>query len=507
MAQTKSNSNSNSSTASSSLPVLAQPVNIVNSTEYSHLNIRVTKPAIAHKKSKRIPVAPASLTNTTTTPKLASTQRTTKKKQNPKPLTQTRHKKKHMTHLISRIEDFSAIQTQQDEDSGTSSSTNTSSMPSPIPYMSPLHHESKNSSKKAASVSDSDYKTQSSNVTDNEVHSLTKTSSDEGPNVNHLTACEQMLGLEEKFIELMQKGVQQFSRPLRHCMMISAAQHHDIFQNIEKLLAISEYQLNQLISQDDSTLMDMFHTIGKLYENKMRMSGEAFDIYLSGIQRSFALLDALSTTNFAKFVAEAREDMDLRTFLLLPLYYVSEIHASLTNIRNGTAPDSDDYVCLNSLIAGLDLYVDKASAILKDQSKNPLRMTSSDLDETEFEFARVLYASESIQYRQSSHKWKHIQVALLSDKILLLSRRTDVAEFLREADTVEQRKGHFKSISLRSILNINFSLTNQFEFQVNYAKEDTPACMHSLKLRVNSLEEKLAWNEVFSKCLNERSMI
>jgi hypothetical protein len=88
-------------------------------------------------------------------------------------------------------------------------------------------------------------------------------------NSERMDACEQLLNLEEKFIEKMQKGVQQYSRPLRHCMMINTSQHHLLFQNIDKILAISEYQLNQLISQDDSTLISMFSSIGKLYENKV----------------------------------------------------------------------------------------------------------------------------------------------------------------------------------------------------------------------------------------------
>lgn len=84
-----------------------------------------------------------------------------------------------------------------------------------------------------------------------------------------MDACESLLQLEENFIQNMQKGVQQYSRPLRHCMMINSNQHHILFQNIEKILAISEYQLNQLVSQDDSIIIDMFSSIGKLYENKV----------------------------------------------------------------------------------------------------------------------------------------------------------------------------------------------------------------------------------------------
>ena len=43
----------------------------------------------------------------------------------------------------------------------------------------------------------------------------------------------------------MSLGVQLFSRPLRHCI-ISHTEHKQLFQNIEKLVTISEYHLSQM---------------------------------------------------------------------------------------------------------------------------------------------------------------------------------------------------------------------------------------------------------------------
>jgi len=488
------------------------PPNIVNSTEYSDLNLKPTKASMF-----AAPCAP---------PTTFSSQQQT-------PRHQHLSTKKHKNKCESNIED-------DDDD-------NENEMPSPIPFMSPLkkkktiftnedsgdeNNNNNNSNKrtlqKKSSISDSDYKTQSSD--DHDVHSLCNDHGEKQREEHeeifdsdaHLSACEQMLNLEERFIELMQKGVQQYSRPLRHCMMISSMQHHDMFQNIEKILAISEYQLNQLISQDDSTLLDMFGTIGKLYENKMRMSCEAFDIYLNGIRKSFQLLVSLadessSATNFAKFLSESQEDidMDLRTFLLLPLYYVGDIYESLKVLQEKTQPDTNDYVCLGNLLSSLEVYVKKAAVILDEynngQSKNPLRLAllKKDLDVAPVEENCVenddrIYATSLIHYRQSSHKWKKLQIVLLSDKILLVSRHTNAKEVINVSSSyLNTSKVQFKSICLKNILDINFSLANECEFQINYLKSNDVTCIHSVRLRTSSLEEKLNWNTIFSKSLSQ----
>ena len=407
---------------------------------------------------------------------------------------------------------------------------------------------------KKSSITDSDYKTQSS-ATDNDAASvisscLPKIVSKENKNLYlddvdlaieqdnyvdsdaHLSACEHLLNLEEKFIELMQKGVQQYSRPLRHCMMISSLQHHLLFQNIEKILAISEYQLNQLISQDDSTLLDMFNTIGKLYENKMRMSCEAFDIYLNGIDNSFGLLFDLinmncsanpSIPNFSKFLYDSQEDidMDLKTFLLLPLYYVGDIYVSLKSIREKTSANNSDFMCLTNLLNGLESYVKKSTHILNKynngQLKNPLRTVSSSSisDEDYFNCNKnnsvcssskkksVLYTTQ-IQYRQSSHKWKRIKVVLLNDKLVLVSRRANIKKLLNSSmmnSTDNTKSATFKTINLASIVNINFNLSKELEFQVNYFKTNNKNLLHTVKLKVESLDEKLKWNKLFNRCL------
>ncbi len=59
------------------------------------------------------------------------------------------------------------------------------------------------------------------------------------------SAIEHLMDCEGAFIHNMSLGMQLFSRPLRHCV-ISHAEHMQLFQNVEKLVSISEYHLSQL---------------------------------------------------------------------------------------------------------------------------------------------------------------------------------------------------------------------------------------------------------------------
>ena len=303
-----------------------------------------------------------------------------------------------------------------------------------------------------------------------------------------MNACECLLNLEEKFIDLMQKGVQQYSRPLRHCMMITSAEHHALFQNIEKILAISEYQLNQLISHDDSALFDMFNTIGKLYENKLRMSCEAFDIYLNGVQHSFDLLGKFERTGrhtqFANFVLESNDDinMDLNTFLLLPLYYVTSVFNSLQTIKSNTSSKNIDHTCLTSLLAGLEVHVKKSASILsRFNTTNPFGLLDMDaskaqlnLDEDEIE---KVYTGE-LKVKVGT-VWRTMKASLCRDRILFGA----------------QEGLPMNQILLKNIIQFDFNVASKLEFQASYYGADRRD-KYRLRLRADTLHEKLKW-----KCL------
>lgn len=388
---------------------------------------------------------------------------------------------------------------------------------------------------KKSSITDSDYKTQSS-ATDNDVATVYSSLSNlcrkqiSNQLINefdvdneHINFCEKLLNLEEKFIELMQKGVQQYSRPLRHCLMISPIQHHTLFQNIEKILAISEYQLNQLISQDDSTLINMFFTVGKLYDNKLRMSCEAFDLYLNGIDKSFQLLTCLmnsnqeansnmSIPNFSKFLFDSQDDieMDLKTFLLLPLYYVRDIYLFLKKIKSMTPKATEDEIFLNNLLSNLEVYVTKSSKILNDYNngieKNPLSNVNffesfSKRDDQILGNEIKLVHSSNIQLRQSSRKWKKCKLLLLSDRIVIISRHINPKEYVENLNISTCLKQiTFKTIYFNSVDDYEFS-KNKLEFRLNYYNNDFTNKLSTIKMKLDTNENRLRWKQLFQNYL------
>jgi len=364
------------------------------------------------------------------------------------------------------------------------------------------HHGYYYLNRKRSSITDSDYKTQSSTTaTDNDAdsptnqqqhqHLMMKQQDEKYIDLEgHMSECEQLFRLEEEFISLMQSGVQQYSRPLRHLMMISQLEHHLLFQNIEKILVLSEYQLNQLISHDESALIEMFNTIGKLYENKIRMSSEAFDIYLNGIENSFNLLISLIKNNsgnkkFNKFLYDSKTEMDLKTFLLLPLYYVSNIYSSLKKIRSKITTTNCDYIPLTNLINSLETHVNKSNLILNKYDNNNNENNSNK--------KLLLNLKNNNLIHSGTLKYKHklINLNLYKDRLHLTG--TDLNQ----------------TIHLNTIIKCNFNLANKLEFQFSFLNNNNnnnhdnlmpvAAAATTIRLRAHCLTDKQEWNKFLAE--------
>ena len=62
---------------------------------------------------------------------------------------------------------------------------------------------------------------------------------------NQQTAIQELIHLEQDFIKQMEFGLQRYSKPLRH-KFVSPTEHSTLFQNMEKLISISEYHVHKL---------------------------------------------------------------------------------------------------------------------------------------------------------------------------------------------------------------------------------------------------------------------
>jgi hypothetical protein len=146
----------------------------------------------------------------------------------------------------------------------------------------------------------------------------------------------------------------------------------------------------------------------------MRMSCEAFDIYLDGIDTAFQLLNNLMRMpNFANFIQvsfhtvpgfvqililsisskqDSMEDinMDLKSFLLLPLTYVQNVWQCLNVIKSRTNKTSCDYMPISTVIQSLDVYVQKSklnfnkySIVINDDKSSALSGANADKNHVE----------------------------------------------------------------------------------------------------------------------------
>lgn len=111
------------------------------------------------------------------------------------------------------------------------------------------------------------------NETANNVSALS-TASSFSPHSKRQHIVSRLLQTEEQFASRVRKGVACFVRPLR-LRILTASQHGILFQNLEKLAAISEYQVRQmretnLGSFDLHRCEDKFvDSVGEVYRTKV----------------------------------------------------------------------------------------------------------------------------------------------------------------------------------------------------------------------------------------------
>ncbi|KAK3594506.1 hypothetical protein CHS0354_007144 [Potamilus streckersoni] len=126
-------------------------------------------------------------------------------------------------------------------------------------------------------------------------------------------AANRLLIIDMDFVQLMYHGLQQYSRPLRHCIL-SQTQYGTLFRNIEKLVTISEYQIRQLqdamllTSCDDTDTSgysenDMsLSLIGMIYMSKLHLLSQAYTHYAQGTtDANIVLFSLLRSVEFQKF--------------------------------------------------------------------------------------------------------------------------------------------------------------------------------------------------------------
>jgi hypothetical protein len=131
-----------------------------------------------------------------------------------------------------------------------------------------------------------------------------------------------LIEIEKEFITQLELGVQLYSRPLKH-YLISSTEHGKLFQNIEKILAISRYQLNRLQSLSDRTIISH---IGQIFHEKVQLICEAFSRYISGYSDAcLQLKQLLKCASFQRFIHGNQSNFSIEQFLQIPLHHMENL--------------------------------------------------------------------------------------------------------------------------------------------------------------------------------------
>lgn len=226
-----------------------------------------------------------------------------------------------------------------------------------------------------------------------------------------------------------------------------------------------------------------------------------------------SLLSGLNNKNILKFIQESQQEaIDLRTFLLLPLYYVTALYNCLCQIRRYTGKDSDDYACLDALISNLALYVRKSALVTQKHARRlpnpldqPISAGSQSIAGPQMRL-NLLYSSQ-VDYKQmrlvsgkTTSEWRRVRLLFFEDRLVLVSARADMEQFLDEYDLTSSSCSSIPSrtILFGNVKSVKFdvSSTASGEFYVRYGKNNSQRSS-VIRVRCLSREEKAAWHELF----------
>ncbi|KAK2150619.1 hypothetical protein LSH36_398g00006 [Paralvinella palmiformis] len=163
------------------------------------------------------------------------------------------------------------------------------------------------------------------------------------------TVILRLVSAEREFAELMQHGIQQYSRPLRHGLL-TPEQHIMVFQNIEKLVALSEYNIHQFeesysaVSVRNPLLTDnlIAEEIADIYSTRVRLLCNTYKSYLDGLPAaSEALRNLYNKRNIRKFLhSQCLSNFTIENFLEQPKQHLMKLTENFRDIVKLLKPQS-----------------------------------------------------------------------------------------------------------------------------------------------------------------------
>jgi len=232
-----------------------------------------------------------------------------------------------------------------------------------------------------------------------------------------------LIEIEKEFINQLELGVQYYSRPLKH-YLISSIEHGKLFQNIEKILAISRYQLNRLQSLSHRTII--YH-IGQIFHEKVQLICEAFTRYISGYSNAcLQLKQLIKCASFQRFIHENNTKFSIEQFLQIPLNHIENL-ANQLDILCCTCENGNDANYLLHVLKELRqclLYHESSTTISQHYCttmtlNSASGITSSLINHLEDE--QIIDLQNRLQYAKNIQVWKRKKIFLMDFVLFLFS--------------------------------------------------------------------------------------
>ena len=115
-------------------------------------------------------------------------------------------------------------------------------------------------------------------------------------------------------------------------------------------------------SSDDTDMsgnsdnQSFIQSIGLIYQSKVHMLCQAYDLYAQGLSAANQLLSNLRRSeDFVRFVKEPSLEVgqpSISAFIYRPVQHIRELYRTVQEVFTNTSPDSPDYTALKIVTEG-----------------------------------------------------------------------------------------------------------------------------------------------------------